>query len=335
MSNRDSITVIRARRGKRLAKIIRPDGITDYDAAFHYDLFERRVFDLDAIHRLLTVLLHRPDCAVVRGVPLDADRMLNVRRLAFRDPDTGDWPTLGEAPHHWLALDLDNVARPDALPPSNLAACGALAIRRLPAAFKDARCLVQASASHGIKPGVRLRLWYWLDRQTTELELKRWLQGTPADPSVFRIAQPIYTAAPIFAGGAHDHLPVRLFVLCGTRATVPVPSAAALAPPPRPPPAPLPAPNSRGAGIYAFAALRGATARVAQARQGSRHGTLIAAARSLAPFVSAGLLAESDVRAALGGAIKHAGKEAEEAEAVWAWAIAHPSAAPLPGSIAR
>jgi hypothetical protein len=34
-------------------------------------------------------------------------------------------------------------------------------------AFHGARCIAQATASHGIKPGCRVRLWYWLDRPTT------------------------------------------------------------------------------------------------------------------------------------------------------------------------
>jgi hypothetical protein len=335
MIDLDNITVIRARHGKRLAKIISADGITDFDAAFRFDLFEQHVADLDALHRLLADLLHRPDCAVVRGVPLDFHRTVNVRRLAYCDRETGDQPTLRDASHQWLALDLENVARPDVIPASDLATCGALAIQRLPAAFHQASCLIAASASHGLKPGVRLRLWYWLSRPTSGIELKRWLRGAPADPSVFHAVQPIYTAAPVFADGLHDHLPIRLITQLGSLATVAVPSAAALAPPRRPLVAPLPPPTAGGAGAYAFAALRGATVRVAQAREGSRHAALVAAARSLARFISAGLLTEQDVRAALGGAITQAGKEAEEAERVLAWAITHPSAVLLPAIAAR
>ena len=332
--NRDVITVLRARRGKRLAKLICASGIVDFDAAFRFDLFEQPVADLAALHRLLVVLLRRPDCAVVRGVVLNADRRMNVRRLAYPDSESGDEATLRDVPHHWLALDMENVARPSDTPPGDLAACGALAIQRLPAAFHNAQCLIAASASHGLKPGVRLRLWYWLDRPTTGSELKRWLQGAPADPSVFNPVQPIYTAAPVFADGARDHLPTRLIVRPG-HDTVAVPAPAVLAPPPRPPRAPLSTATSGGAGAYAFAALRGAAARVAHSGQGSRHATLIAAARSLARFVAAGLLTEEDVRAALGGAITQAGKEATEADRAWAWAVAHPSTARPPVAAAQ
>ena len=326
MNGQDAITVLRARRGRRLAKVISAVKVVDFDAAYTFDLFERPVADLAALHRILVVLLHRPDCAVVRGVPVDARRMTNVRRLAYRDLETGDEPTLGEAAHCWLALDVDGVARPDDTPPGDLAACGDLAIQQLPSAFHDARCLIAASASHGLKPGVRLRLWYWLDRPMAGAELKRWFQGAPADPSVFGSAQLIYTAAPIFADRVHDHLPTRLIARSG-RDTVAVPAPTVLAPPPRPPCGPLPTPISGRAGAYAFAALQGATVRVARAGVGSRHATLIAAARSLARLVAAGLLTEQDVRTALGGAIIQAGKQPDEADRAWAWAIAHPSTA--------
>jgi hypothetical protein len=207
----DTITVLRARRGKRLTKMIRTDGtIEGYDSAFVFDLISHPVADLDALHQLLRRLLFQPDRAVVRGVPIDRARCTEVRRLAYRDKDTGDEPTLRAAPHRWLALDLDGVERPESVPAADIAGCAAEAILQLPVAFHGVRCIVQASGSHGIKPGVRLRLWYWLDRLATGEELTRWLHGTPADPSVFRVVQPIYTAAPVLAPGVNDHLPQRI-----------------------------------------------------------------------------------------------------------------------------
>ena len=52
--HRDTVTIIRARRGKRLAKLIRADGtMTDYDNAYRYDLIERPAPNLDAVGKLL------------------------------------------------------------------------------------------------------------------------------------------------------------------------------------------------------------------------------------------------------------------------------------------
>ena len=85
----------------------------------------------------------------------------------------------------------------------------------LPPTFTGAACIVQATASHGIKPGARLRLWFWCDRSLSGAECKRWLGKVPVDHSVFGAAQPIYTAAPVFADGAAEHLPCRLLALPG------------------------------------------------------------------------------------------------------------------------
>ena len=233
-------------------------------SSFRYDLYPRPVADFDALHRLLLHLLDRPDCAVVRGAPIDPDRCTNVRRLAFPDKKTGDTPTLRPEPHAWVALDLDGVERPVEVPAADLIGCAAAAVQRLPAPFRGARCIVQAPASHGIKPGCRLRLWYWLDRAATDAEMTRWLRGAPADSSMFRTVQPIYTAGPVFAPGARDHLPRRIVVTPGSP-TVAVPPPEALAPPPPRPAAALPVATAPGSGAYAFAALTHAAARIGQA----------------------------------------------------------------------
>ena len=176
----DTLTVIRA-RGRRLAKLIRSDGTVEgYDDAKHFDLFTVSIPDLDGLHRLLRRLLDRPDCAVIRGEIANPDRVLRVRRLLYPDKKTGDVPTLRGVARQWLALDIEGVPRPEQVAATDLGGCATEAIERLPVAFRGARCIVQASGSHGIKPGVRLRLWYRLARPTTGAELKRWLHGAPA-----------------------------------------------------------------------------------------------------------------------------------------------------------
>ncbi len=324
----DSITIIRA-RARRLAKVIRTDGtIEDYDLARTVDLIAAPVADLGSVGALLTRLLPRPDCAVVRGNIVDPGRVRGVRRLVHPDRQEGDSPTLQEAAHHWLAVDAEGVDRPDGLRADDLPGCAAEAIRRLPAAFHDVRCIAQASAGHGIKPGVRMRLWYWLSRPATGPELQRWLRGSCADPSVFRPAQLIYTAAPVFEGGV-DHLPSRIADIPG-RPLVPIPSPAALAPPPPRPVVPVMRPTEAGAQKYGYAALTAASARVAHAPVNSRHATLVTQARGLARLVAAGLLSRTEVDRCLGDAITQAGKTRDEASAVLAWAMENPAAGHVP-----
>lgn len=189
--------------------------------------------------------------------------------------------------------------------------------------------MVQATASHGIKPGCRLRLWYWLDRPTTGAELTRWLHGSPADPSIFRTVQPIYTAAPIFASGALDHLPERMVMLPGAD-MVEVASPDELKPPAPRPPAKMPRRGDVGAHRYAWAALRGAAARIHNADIGQRHRTILHEGRALARFIDAGLICEGDVVEVLRAAGQAVGKPDDEIESLIAWSMAHPSTARLP-----
>jgi hypothetical protein len=328
----DTVTVIRARRGKRLAKTVHADGVvTDYDAAYTYDLVPVPVANLGAVAALLADLMPRQDCAAVRGVPVDPTRSMNVRRLAYADRNTGDPATLEPTSHRWLALDMDHVDRPDAVPAHDLMACARLAVSHLPAAFEGAEAVIQATASHGIKPGCRLRLWYWLDRPTTDAEATRWLRRYPVDLSVFRTVQPIYTAAPHFLD-CTDHLPARLAMRPG-QPTVAVPPPASLAAPPRRRSVPLPSPgDSRGA-RYAFAALTHAATRIQRTGEGGRHAQILAEARALGRFIEAGLLTINDVQTVLYGAGAAAGKPEREVSLTVAWGLDHAATTPLPDGV--
>ena len=97
-------------------------------------------------------MLYRPCWCIVRAGIADPDRTVGVRRLIHADSKTGDIPALVEAPRVWLAIDLDDVPRPDSVPAADLAACAALGVATLPPEFHGVRCLAQATAGHGIKP---------------------------------------------------------------------------------------------------------------------------------------------------------------------------------------
>lgn len=328
MNAPDALTVLHA-PGRRLAKLLHPDGRVDgYDRTRTLDGYTVPVADLAGILAVLQRLLPRPECCVIRGELLAGDRAAGIRRLLYPDKDTGEPPSVRDVPRRWLALDMEGVALPPDVPAADLAGCACTALATLPAAFHAAACIVQASASHGLRPDLRLRLWTWLDRPAWGRELKRWLRDTPADPSVFGAVQPIYSAAPVLAPGMCDPLPARLLFMPG-HPTVAVPSPETLAQPPRPI-APLPEMHTMQAHRYARAALEAATGRVTIAAK--RHPTLIAEARNLARFVNAGLLTAADMRAGLARAAEAAGKDdADEVAACIAWGLSNPSTAPLPG----
>jgi hypothetical protein len=328
----DSVTILAA-RGKRLAKVIRPDRtILDYDKAFRFDATTVTLAGLQDIRHLLEKLLPRSERAVVRGALIDCDAAENIRRLVHPDEKTSDAATLRDVPRRWLALDADGVARPDDVAPTDLLACADAVIDRLPPAFSRAACIVQATGSHAIKPGCRLRLWYWCDRPLAGDEAARWLEKTPCDPSVFRCAQLIYTAAPVFSPGVQDHLPARLIEWPGED-WLRCPDAEALAAPKSE------RPNTDGQTVagntsatkYGRGALIKAADAILQAREGKRHLTITVEAANLARLVHAGVVAESDVRTVLRRAAEGAGKnDADEIESAINWGLANPAHGKLP-----
>ena len=327
MNSPDALTVLHA-TGRRLAKRLHTDGrVEGYDRTRTLDGYTVPVADLAAILTLLQRLLPRPECCVIRGELLAGERAVHVRRLLYPDRQTGELPTMRDVPRRWVALDMEGIALPPDVPVTDLAGCACIALATLPPAFHVIACIVQASASHGLRPDLRLRLWLWLDRPTWGHELKRWLRDTPADPSVFGAVQPIYTAAPVLAPGMSDPLPTRLLFMPGHPA-VNVPLPETLAPPSRAA-ARLPEMQPLQAHRYAVAALEAAAGRIATAAK--RHPTLIAEARNLARFVDAGLLTAADLRLALARAAEAAGKDdAAEVASCIDWGLSNPSSAPLP-----
>ncbi len=330
ISDFDTITFLLCDSALRMAKLIREDGqIVGYDQARTFDAIESQVSDLCALAAKLESAQDRPRVCVVRGALVDGPRREGIRRLVHDDPKTGDAATLRDAPRYWLALDVDDVPLPAKADPADLRGCAEVAISALPAAFHGRQCFVQATASHGLKPGCRLRLWYWLNRPTWGHEIKAWLRGVPVDRSVFNAAQPIYTAAPVFSPRVRDHLPRRSMMLPGLP-VVAVPVAD------DPAPRRLAATSARPRGTVrasatprrAWAALRNSTTKVAMAAEGDRHATLIRESVALAAFLPCGGLTADDIHEAMGAALEMAGKvDRAEARSAVEWAIARGASA--------
>jgi hypothetical protein len=232
MSAADEITILRARR--RLAKAINADGtIEPWDDAKIFDFFVNPLADLAALDLLLHELAWHRGVCVVRAAPADPAHVTGVRRL-LRDHEDGEAPTLLEVPRRWLAIDVDHLPRPNWVEVTDLFACACVAVQKLPAEFRKAAFVIQATASHGLKPGIRVRLWCWLDRPVSGAELKFWFRNSPVDHTLFGANQPILTANPVFYWGAVDPLPTRIAVIPGNP-EVPVPPPERLKPPTRPP----------------------------------------------------------------------------------------------------
>ena len=176
----DTWTILRS-RGPRLAKLHTPEGTLGYERAKVFQWTTVEVESLSDWAEILRKLESKPLQCVIRGVVREGITSKLVERNAqtFQDPG-----------HHLIPLDLDD---DEGRTVSEL-------IALLPEAFHAAPYILQWTASHGIKPGTRCRLWFWGDTPTTGVQLKHALRDTPCDPAIFRVVQPIYTASPIFQG---------------------------------------------------------------------------------------------------------------------------------------
>lgn len=235
------MVLLRCSPGRRLTKLIEPSAIAGqppifrpFDNAFLFDAFERHHGSLDDIHRTLQKAQQKHQFCAVRGELIGRKAAECIRRLSNPDLRTGDAPTIRDCARAWVAVDVDSIPIPPSCDRRDVEGCGRAVISQLPAEFHDAEVIVQATAGHGFKPGARLRLWYWLQRPLTGAECKVWLRDAPVDPAVFRAAEPIYTAAPLFGGELQDPVPVRLAKLPGQREVrVPPPEAVTIVPPQR------------------------------------------------------------------------------------------------------
>ncbi len=326
----ETLTILQCAEGLRLCKLVRKDGkISDYDSAKYFSAAEVSVHDLTSLGQRLRAIQNKPRCCVVRGSLVNGPRVERMRRLAYAERSTGDPATLDDVARRWLALDMDDVPLPDGVNPSDVAECAQLAIAVLPGVFHGARCLAQATAGHGIKPGIRLRLWFWLNRPLTAQELTKWLKSTPVDVAVFRAAQPIYTAAPVFENPDQDPVPNRIVELTGCE-HVAAPAESALLPNAAIPVKAVPLPSDTHAQRYAARAMVNAAIRVSSAPVNSRHKTCVQQARSLGRLVEAGLLTGRQVCELLAGALEQSGKDKAEGRRAALWGIDHASTSALP-----
>ena len=325
----DSVVVLEA-PDKRLAKLVTADGrVIDYDGCYRFNARTVPLAGLYALYDLLKRLVAMPDRCVVRGELIGPPRQKGIRRLSHPDAETGDEPTLRAAPRRWLALDCEGMERPAEIPAADLEACADHVTDQLPPVFQRTMHIVQASAKHGIRPDIRLRLWFWCDRALTNAELKQWNKILKCDASVYRTAQPIYTAAPVFAAGRGDHLPERLKLLDGEH-WLRTPSAEELAPPAPPAPVERPATGDLG-DAYARGALSSAANAIIGAGEGNRHETLVREASNLARLVQAGLVTSANVTAILTRAAQQAGKDdGKEIALAIGWGLKNPAVGALP-----
>lgn len=221
----DSITVMRCARNRRATKLvtglpgnaIRIDG---YNTGKFAAVTELEIAGIGGLASALDEISLDPLRYPIRAEPLDGINRARCRRLLYKNED-GTPPSFREVPRRWAILDFDEVPGPYRFDPCDGALAAAYCRSLLPAEWHRCSFWWGLSSSAGFKPGVRIKLAFWLDRACTGREVERHLAGCPIDASTLRAVQPIFVARPIlvnvtdpirqrsgFEEDAHDAVPM-------------------------------------------------------------------------------------------------------------------------------
>ena len=216
MQMTEVMTLLTSVSGHALVKSFSGTDVTQqpFSTGSLFNVTEETVSDLHSLSALLQRLEDKPTHTVIRGALSDGQNSPVPRKLEY----------FTATPRQWCMIDIDSLAWDGDV--SDQQEMVSYAIQQLPAEFQSADCWYHLSSSMGIKAGIRVHLWFWLDRPCSDDEMKAWLSGCPVDMRMFNPIQIHLTANPGFMNGAVDPYPNRsgLFEAGAGVSTVTVPS---------------------------------------------------------------------------------------------------------------
>lgn len=296
--------------------------ISPYDNATYFSVRRVRVCGMDDLAGKLTRLSGCPRSFVIRGEPIEGVDLSSTRRLLHRSED-GAEPTMKPWARRWLLIDFDSVQPPMHFDPTDGEFAAHWLRELLPPQFDQASFWWSFTSGATLKPGLRMRLAFWLSQPLWQAELERWLADVPCDKALFRPVQPNYVASPIFRGMA-DPVQRRCGYVQDVYDTV---DASDIPPPPPPPqtalPAPYPLARSTEQGVGPLGVLEDVCAKIMTTQEGTmnswghpgRHSAIFCAALRMAWFILKGKIDRTLVFQALIAAARNAGiTDAREVE---------------------
>jgi hypothetical protein len=202
------MTIARCAAGRRATKRISlsADGlpqIEGYDAGKFISAIPVSIDGPAGFRTLMDQVACNPRDFVLRGELLPDVDARRCRRLLYEhheDDGSVTPPTFREVPRCWAIIDFDNVPTQPGIDPRDGGAAAGYCRSLLPEPWTCASCWWGLSSSAGFKPGIRIKLGFWLSRAVLGREVERHLKGCPIDASTLRAVQPIYIARPILVG---------------------------------------------------------------------------------------------------------------------------------------
>jgi hypothetical protein len=195
----DTVTIITSVTNNQIVKSF---GGADYQQlkfspGLEFLASQHPVDDLQSLASVISGLEAELTKAVIRGLPL----------LPENEPVARQSQNFSSTSHHWCMIDIDSLPWNGNLHDNK--AMLEYASSQLSPEFQQADCWYHFSCGMGIKQGIRVHLWYWLERPCSDAEMKAWLFGCPVDMRLFNPIQIHLTANPQFIGGATDPYPNR------------------------------------------------------------------------------------------------------------------------------
>ncbi len=178
----ENITILTFANHTCLVKTFNGPELTEKSFAIGKDfkVTEEPVSDLQSLSRILERLQNDPTQTIIRG-SLIAGKTNHVSR---------NKETFTSTTRQWCMIDIDSLALDGDI--NNQRAMLSYAIHQLPAEFQSVDFRYHFSSSMGIKPGIRVHLWFWLERPCSDDEMKAWLSGCPVDcPSSYKLGHKV------------------------------------------------------------------------------------------------------------------------------------------------
>ena len=159
---KDNLTLLTSATLTSLVKTFSGSDLTEQPFAIgkDFNVSEEPVSDLQSLSGLLKRLTNDPTKTLIRGSPIEGKT-----NPVLRNKDT-----FTATPRQWCMIDIDSLAWDGDI--NDQQATLSYAIQQLPAEFQSVDYWYHFSSSMGIKAGIRVHLWFWLERPCSDYEMK-------------------------------------------------------------------------------------------------------------------------------------------------------------------
>ena len=183
---KDNLTLLTSATLTSLVKTFSGSDLTEQPFAIgkDFNVTEEPVSDLQGLSKVLQRLENDPTQTIIKGSLAEGKT----------NPVPRNKGTFTATPRQWCMIDIDSLDWDGDI--YDQQAMLTHAIQQLPADFQSVDYWYHFSSSMGIKAGIRVHLWFWLDRPCSDDEMKAWLSGCPVDLRLFNPIQIHLTANP-------------------------------------------------------------------------------------------------------------------------------------------